>query len=318
MPHCVASHAEKVEKTVQSRSAAGRSWIAASWRRSYLKHGLDPSLEGAQLPNEGAEFRRLRERHDRLLTIAAPRLDMLFSIVGNTGCGVVLTDKTGIVLDQRYREADVPEFRRWGLWRGADWSEGVEGTNGIGTCISESRPIIVHRDEHFYARNIGMSCIDVPIYGYDGRLKAALDVSSARTDQTEPANAMIAALVAQTARQIETDCFRAAFPQARIVFAEGEGLDSSMLFAIDDYDMVVGATRAARKAFGCDLTGTFEPRPATEFYQRNEDRKGFDLAGRAVLVRTLARAGGNASQAARMLGIGRATLYRRMKRFGIE
>ena len=35
------------------------------------------------------------------------------------------------------------------------------------------------------------------------------------------------------------------------------------------------------------------------------------------MIRALTRAGGNVSQAARELGVGRATLYRRMKRLGI-
>ncbi|MDN3718375.1 helix-turn-helix domain-containing protein [Roseibium salinum] len=35
------------------------------------------------------------------------------------------------------------------------------------------------------------------------------------------------------------------------------------------------------------------------------------------MIRALTRAGGNVSEAARALGVGRATLYRRMKRLGI-
>ena len=41
-------------------------------------------------------------------------------------------------------------------------------------------------------------------------------------------------------------------------------------------------------------------------------------AEKAAVIRALARAGNNVSQAARQLGIGRATLYRRMKRLGLE
>ncbi|HHY02853.1 MAG TPA: helix-turn-helix domain-containing protein, partial [Paracoccus sp.] len=37
-----------------------------------------------------------------------------------------------------------------------------------------------------------------------------------------------------------------------------------------------------------------------------------------AVVRALTRSGGNVTAAARALGVGRATLYRRMRRLGIE
>ena len=40
--------------------------------------------------------------------------------------------------------------------------------------------------------------------------------------------------------------------------------------------------------------------------------------GRVVVSLHMARAGGNVSAAARALGVGRATLYRRMARLGID
>ena len=46
--------------------------------------------------------------------------------------------------------------------------------------------------------------------------------------------------------------------------------------------------------------------------------RGLERAERAALKRALARADGNVSAAARALGIGRATLYRRMKRLGLD
>jgi transcriptional regulator of acetoin/glycerol metabolism len=44
----------------------------------------------------------------------------------------------------------------------------------------------------------------------------------------------------------------------------------------------------------------------------------FEKAERAAVVRALSRSGGNVSQAARSLNIGRATLYRRMGRLGLN
>ena len=319
-----ADHIQQVMMAVDSSSAAAESWVAASWRRSFLTHGLDPTAPRTQVPVGEMELRRYRAPLERFLAIATPRLDQLFAVVGSSGCGVLVTNADGVVLDQRCSDADARVFREWRLWAGTNWSEAVEGTNGIGTCLSERRPVIVHRTEHFHARNVSMSCIDAPIFDFDGTVLAALDVSSARVDQTEAMNALIAAAVRQAARQIEADNFRAAFPDARILFAANDTLDPTMLFAVDGNDVIVGATRGARKAFGLQATGPIAPRPAADLFRRGDEAKGgdelrgFEKAARAVIARALTRSAGNVSEAARILGIGRATLYRRMKRFGID
>ncbi len=311
------SHADKVFKATQSSYAAARSRVAASWNRSANKHGLDPTDLRSPERIEDTALHQRRAALDKFMTVAAPRLDMLFSLVGQSGCGVFLTDVDGVILDQRLSEADTPVFEDWGLSTGADWSEEREGTNGIGTCLTEQRRVIIHQDEHFFTRNTAMSCIDAPIYGCDGQIVAALDVSSARADQTVAFNRLIAAQVSNTARAIEEANFRAIFPQARIVVADSEDAEAATLLAIDDDDLVIGATREARRVFGLDAGGII-PRPAADILGRRDGPTGFEKAERAAVVRAIARAGGNVSQAARQLGIGRATLYRRMKRLGLD
>ncbi|MCR8547562.1 GAF domain-containing protein [Salipiger sp. P9] len=280
-------------------------------------HGLDPAERRASERLDRKALDEARGVHERFMLVAGPKLDQLFGLVGSSGCGVLLTDSDGLVLDQRCGDADAAVFRDWGLWPGADWSEAREGTNGIGTCLAEQRRVTIHRDDHFFARNIGMSCMDAPIFGPDGAIVGALDVSSARADQTEGFNRLIAATVAQTARAIEADFFRASFPEARIVVGDGDEADASVLVAVDRDDLVIGATRGARRAFHLEAKGALKPRPASDLFGRDEGPSGFEKAERAAVVRALTRADGNVSQAARALGIGRATLYRRMKRLGL-
>lgn len=309
------SHADLVAEQSQSRSAT--SALAASWRRSMLKHGLDPSDRRCPERLSSAELAERRQAMAPFLHVATPQLDQLYGLVGLSGCNVMLTDAQGIVLDQRVSDADAAQFRDWGLWRGTDWSEAAQGTNGIGTCLAEGRQVTIHRDEHFRTLNTAMSCMDAPIWGPDGRLLAALDVSSARADQTERYNRLIAAQVAQTAKAIEAVFFRASFPEARIIVAPSDAPDQAVLLAVDKDDLAIGATRAARRALGLEREGAFRPRPAADLLGRDDDLTGFDKAERAAVVRALSRAEGNVSAAARALGIGRATMYRRMARLGI-
>lgn len=312
------AHIEKVLEVANSPSAAARSRLAARWRRSAEKHGLDPGEHRSPKRLEGTHLRERLGIFEKFMTVASPRLDRLFSLVGQSGCAVLLTDDDGVVLDQRISEGDTAVFEAWGLCVGADWSEQNEGTNGIGTCLAEQRRVIIHRDEHFYARNTAMSCIDAPIYGADGQIMAALDVSSARVDQTEAFNRLIGAQVAQTARAIEEANFRAAFEKARIVVAESDDAEAATLLAIDDHDLIIGATREARRVFGLTPTGALPPRPASDVLGRDSGPTGFEKAERAAVIRALTRADGNVSAAARQLGVGRATLYRRMKRLGLD
>ena len=311
-------HADRVLEATSSASAAARSRIAASWHRSVQKHGLDPDNQRAPEIIEQSALQDRLNAHEKLMTIAAPRLDALFSLVGQSGCAVLLTDAKGVVLDQRVSDADKAAFETWGLSAGADWSEEREGTNGIGTCLTERRRVIIHQDEHFHARNTGMSCIDAPIFGENGQIVGALDVSSARADQTEAFNRLICAQVAQTARAIEEANFRATFGTARIIVAESDNTETACLLAVDHHDLVIGATRAARRAFGLAGSGPLAARPAADILGQEDGPTGFQRAERAAVVRALARANGNVSQAARQLGVARATLYRRMKRLGLD
>ncbi|MCF2904683.1 GAF domain-containing protein [Octadecabacter sp. CECT 8868] len=312
------SHVDAVIASVESKSAAARSRLAASWRRSMLSHGLDPSHDASPSYLTGRDVADRQDALGRVMEIAAPQLDRLYDLVGSSGCGVVLTDCDGVVVDHRFSDADQTVFEGWGLGLGAIWSEAAEGTNGIGTCITEERSVTIHRNDHFMARNTAMSCIDAPIFGAEGQLIAALDVSSARADQTQAINGLIAEMVSRIARTVEADNFRANFEQARIVVADHDDSTSSMLLAVDQDDVVIGATRGARKAYGLESQGKLTPLPASDLFGRGDGPVGFEKAERAVLVRALVRANNNVSVAARDLAVSRATLYRRMKRLGLN
>lgn len=311
-------HVARVMGTLSSGTEAARSRLAASWQRSWLKHGLDPSAPPVERAPDTDRLRDQRQALDQVLAVAAPKLDDLYAMIGHCGCGILLTDAEGLVLDARAGAADAEVFRAWGLAPGVDWSEAAQGTNGIGTCIAERRALTIHRDQHYLAENIGMSCIDAPVFGPDGGLIAALDVSSARADQTEGFNRLIEAMVTRVAQAIESDLFRSAYPKHRIVLADGADPASAALLAVDSDDVVVGATRDARRRHGLEPAGLIRPRPVVDLLGRDSGHAGLEGAERAAVIRALTRAGGNVSEAARALGLGRATLYRRMKRLGIE
>ncbi|MFT3690793.1 GAF domain-containing protein [Paenirhodobacter sp.] len=311
-------HAKIVQSVVAS-SAVGRAGFAASWRRSLIHHQLDPSRArpGERVP--APEMRARREAAGLLLRIATPVLDRLARAACEAGCTVLLSDPEGMVLDERVRDGDRREFHASNLAPGSNWSEGAEGTNGIGTCLAEGRPVTVWRDQHFRATNTGLVCMGAPVFGAAGELAGVIDVSSVRSDMTEGYARLVSLTVQDAAQRIEADLFRACFDGARILSAaSGEGAPQGvMLLALDRDDLVIGATRAARRALEIDEL-QIGRLPADDLFGPGHRAAGLEAVQRAEMARALARAGGNVSAAARDLGIGRATFYRKARALGLE
>lgn len=295
-----------------------QSAITASWRRSMLHYGLGPTETRNSVKVTTRELADARGRVGKLLSVAEPVMEQLFQTVSMSGCCVVLTDKDGIILHRLSSQADQNAFDGWGLRAGSIWSEENQGTNGIGTCAVEERAILIHKDQHFRSSNIGMTCMGAPVFGIDGQMIAVLDVSSARDDMDRNFAQVLTSLVATTANRIETEYFRASFEGAQIVAADGYSVLGTPLLAADMDDLVIGANRAARRMLGLqdETFATPIPRAALiDGFARNLDRKA---AEKAALRKAISHAKGNMTEAARQLGVSRATLYRLVGKHGID
>lgn len=309
MPTPTAQHANRIESAISGGRAA-RSSVAASWARSARLHRLDPADRQHDVRVTESELAQARNRLGPLLPMAAPHLDRLFQVVGGLGGCVVLADAQGIAVERRGFSGDDAEFAQAGLWTGTEWSEARAGTNGIGTCLVEGRSVIIHRDQHYLARNTGLSCSSAPVFGAEGELAAVIDVSTARPDLPDALAGLIGTTVAEAARKVETDLFQAHFPRARMVLVPGIERGLGAVLAVDADDLVIGATRAARVHLGLD--GGL-PRPLSDVLGV-ETHESIAAAERAVLTRALVRADGNVSAAARALGLSRATMHRKLGR----
>lgn len=314
------THVDLVMQTVEDSAQAATSSLAASWRRSMMYHGLDPAHPPKKQERlEAAEINEAKERNRTVLKTASPVLDRLVRSAGKVGCCALLTDDTGLVIDSRSGDADRAEFDNWGLRPGVLWSEARAGTNGVGTCIIEKRATIIHQDQHFFAENTQMSCVSAPIFGAFGELVGALDLSSVREDTSFAMAQVLSNVVVDSSHAIETELFREAFPNCRIQLAEGHGAAGVALLAIDDNDLVLGATRLARKTLSISDDVLARLPSLAEILQRDEPTQASGIKGGPNDIRrALLRRRGNVSAAARDLGISRATMYRRMKQYGIE
>jgi transcriptional regulator of acetoin/glycerol metabolism len=308
-------HINQIESAIASQATSS---IVASWRRSLTAHKLDPGE--FRPPRRVAEtiLKETQQSLEPLMRVAVPVLDRLFQGVANALSCVVLADCNGVVLTRR-GGVDDRAFESFGLWPGEVWSEDSEGTNGIGTCLVEQRPLTIQRAQHFLVRNTQMSCAAAPVFDQHGKLAAALAVCSCRAE-VENFIPLILIAVSDGARRIETENFRTSFPRSRIsIVPVVDHHTAAALIATDMDDIVIGANRSARLQLGITQATIDKGLPAGALIKGlTHAVDAFAEAERGVLYRALAETDGNVTAAARTLGISRATLHRKMKKIGFD
>lgn len=225
--------------------------VAESWRRSTEDHRVDPASTLAPNVLTAGELRHSREPMERTIRAAQSELDRVYALVRRVGYVVLLCDTNGVAVEYRGSEARSAQFRYWGVWVGGVWSEAIEGTNGIGTCIAEQRPITVHQTQHFRARHGSLSCSAAPVFGVDAQLAAVLDVSSIDSGLSAQSHGLTLPLVVASARALEERLFREAFARSWIMAVAPSGDEhAAPLLAFDRDYRLVGADRRARAEFG--------------------------------------------------------------------
>ncbi|WP_313707092.1 sigma-54-dependent Fis family transcriptional regulator [Massilia sp.] len=199
-------HVKRVHSVVHGRvgdGIGGGNRITRSWIRCLNEYQLDP---GTCAEPEVVAPAELQERQERLADVqAVAKVEManLYQQLAGSGYAIMLTDREGVLLNYFGDPAFTHAASRTGLMQGAVWSERVQGTNGMGTCLVERRPITVHQDEHYLSRNIGLSCAAAPIFDHEGDLVGVLDASG----ESRLAQQHTLALVSMSVQMIENRVF---------------------------------------------------------------------------------------------------------------
>src|ERR1700674_13316 len=175
-------HVDYVHSVIRTDALSGivpsENKIWQSWVRCVRDYGLDPASRREVVVVDNAQLLAVQERMAELLATAKIEMTNLYQQLAGSGFAVLLTDPDGIVLHCVGDPDFTASASKTGILPGAVWTERLQGTNGMGTCLFERRPLVIHRDEHFLARNIGLTCSAVPIVDPHGELLAILDASS--------------------------------------------------------------------------------------------------------------------------------------------
>src|ERR1700722_13082735 len=244
-------HEERIEFVAEGASGSFQpEAIDDSWRRCLVDFRVDPRSGSVPHLLTDRELRISREPLGSFLLQAQEEIDRLYAIVRPQSYVVLLCNSDGVAIHHRGDESKDQEFKRWGIWLGGIWSERVEGTNGIGTCITDRRPVLVHCTEHFRSRHTRLSCAGAPIFDPQGGLLAVLDVSKVQQQSDDQPFPLLLQTVVVSARAIEERIFREHFQGCWILAAaSSDDLGSSLLLAIDDQQSIIGGDQASRRYF---------------------------------------------------------------------
>ncbi|EHA17238.1 sigma-54-dependent Fis family transcriptional regulator [Halomonas sp. HAL1] len=224
--------------------------IRRSWLRCLNEYQLDPTQPRPARVVPQQTLIEHRESVDELLHVARAGVDQLYQQIAQLGYVLLLTDHRGITVEFRGDPNQDQQLRKAGLYLGADWDERFAGTCAVGTCLHDRQAIICHRQEHFDASHISLTCTAAPIADPQGNVMAVLDISALQSPTQHESQNFSLSLVTLYARMIEDayflqryrDCLMVRLDTSReFVHVNGRGL-----IAIEENGQVIAANAVGR------------------------------------------------------------------------
>ncbi len=153
-----------------------RAWLERSWRRC-LKQGQRPEQAVGFDVVPAAARRQAEDAHRTLLQAARPEMERLARAVAPIRYFAILTDAQGTVIETA-GAIDRADRRADAIARvGVDLSERSIGTSAIGAALGELQPVWLHRGEHFFHDTSVYSCAGAPVFGPIGVCAGMLDLT---------------------------------------------------------------------------------------------------------------------------------------------
>src|SRR6202050_1677851 len=267
------SHASRILHVVQNglQPAGIEPHVTRSWYRCLREYRIEPSAPRQSTVLSSQSLKELQERMGELLPVARAEMESLYEQIAGSGFAVILSDTQGAVLSTITDPALQRKLRYAGLPLGALWDERHEGTNGIGTCLAESGPVTVHREEHFRGYNLSLSCSGAPILDPHGTVIAVLDASTANSSDSRLIQRHTMALVNMSAHLISRWNFLNQYSQAWILRfhsrPEFVGLLHEALIATDECGTIVAVNESALLQLGCSTRKALVGESIERFFQ---------------------------------------------------
>lgn len=164
-----------------------RSWIKCR------EIGLDPYSESPPPVLYGKKLNKLFRRNKELIVTSKPVLDMVEISVRDTGFIITLSDKDGYVLVVRGDREILDMAERNYYMPGCLRTIEQAGTNAIGLCLVEKKPIQTTGAEHYRVRHHPWTCSSAPIYDAEKNIIGAITLSGRSIGQHKHTLAIVTA-----------------------------------------------------------------------------------------------------------------------------
>lgn len=157
-----------------------RPVIVESWYRCQAMNVDHLGGIGTIVSKEESERSILKKKE--LIQMARPTMENVFEMVKNTSYSVILTDEKGVIIDLIINEALEEKHVLLNFVKGSKWDEKSVGTNAIGTCLAEDKPVQINGAEHFCEYHHKWTCSAAPIHNNRGEIIGCFDLSGSAED----------------------------------------------------------------------------------------------------------------------------------------
>lgn len=175
--------------------------IYESWKRCKAAK-IDPYESGRIPIMSEHEIEALRSKNRPLITLARPFMENLYNFVSGSGFLVILSDKSGYIMEVLGDEDTYTKGLTIDLVPGSQWAEDVAGTNGIGTALVLVEPLQVSGEEHYCQAIHGWTCSAAPIQNDEGEILGVLQMSGPSYSSHKHTLGMVVAAVKAVEEQL--------------------------------------------------------------------------------------------------------------------
>lgn len=219
--------------------------VADSWKRCLSDYHLTPDHVPRAEVLTHYEFRSLEQDYQDLLAAAEPEVEKLFLRLVDSEYLVSLASAQGVMMLFRCDHQFLGDMSRLGVLPGSVWAEERQGTNGVGTCLTSGKSVVISGKQHYGLAAQTLSCITAPVMGRRNMLQSVINVTTAR-DSDDRTNRVVLDIVERTARRIENRYFARTHRNSnllRLYFgSDGTDLAEEGRIAVDDKGLIIDAS----------------------------------------------------------------------------